>query len=325
MRGAAAAFVLQNLAQCAVNAWWLQRREPGLQWRTPRLRMAVLQEGVRYGLSIQMLVLCYLLIESGAKLMLVRGGFLAAVSYFDMAFRIGKGVRALLSSALRVLVPRLTAQLHIEGQRAAVYAQSFGLVVAVALPIFVGALAGAQGLSWLVVGRNEPGFVAAVGLALVPWLAYSLIDPAINNAMATGRMRWALAGHLLKVALAMALVAMPVMRSSAVGVFACVALSMVIGSGAMLVAVHLREDLAWRLLSPAATVAALVGGVGVGLLGALDARPWSHPGGAAHALMVGAVYGLYVGALWRWHPGGQRLWGLMTDVVSAGWRKGAKA
>lgn len=316
IRGAALAFVLQNLALCLVTGFLLQRCSPGLRWFAPRLRKAVLMDGVRYGLSIQLLVFCYLVIENGTKLLLVRGGFLAGVSYFDLAFRIGKGLRGLLSSALRVLVPKLVSALHIEGQRDIIYGNSFSVIVAVAVPIYVGLLTGAQGLSWLVVGRYEPVFITAIVLGLVPWLSYCLIDPALNNAMATGRMRWALYGHLFKVVLASALLTLPVFHDSVQGLFGAVALAMVAGSLAMLVAVHRLEGLSWRLLAPGPTLLALLFGGALGLIGALDTTLWTSQEGAAHAGALAAGFGLYVLCVLRWHPGGQRLLALVSGLLA---------
>lgn len=319
IQGAALAFVVQNLALCLMNGVLLQRHAPGLRWWAPRWRQPVLVEGVRYGLSIQLLVFCYLVIENGTKLWLVRGGFLAAVSYFDLAFRIGKGLRGLLSAALRVLVPRLVSELHIEGQRASLYATSFGLVVAVALPIYAGLLAGAQGLSWLVLGQSEPLFIQAVVLGLAPWLAYCFIDPALNNAMATGRMQWALAGHLAQVVLVLALAAVPSIHDSAQRLFGVVALAMLLGSAAMLAAVHRFEGLSWRLLKPRSTLVAVGGGLAVGLWGALDPTPWAGRHGGAHMMLLAAMFGAYLTALWRWHPDARRMVGFVLRSVNV-WR-----
>lgn len=270
MDGAAAAFVVQNALQFIANLVQLRRTTNGLSLMRPRLRVSILREAVRYGLSVQALVLCYLVLESGIKISLARSGNLAAVSYFDLAFRIGKGVRGLLASALRVLVPRLAAAgSDASGQerRAAAYADAFGVLLMVALSAFVVLLAAAPLISWLVVGRVEPVFMSALAFALLPWLVYSLTDPALTVSLASARMRWPLRGHLVTLLLTAVLVALGGRHTPFVGLYAIVMFAMLSGCVVTWVGIHRDEELRWRSLHPSATAAAVLGGAAVGLFG----------------------------------------------------------
>lgn len=315
MEGAGLAFVLQHAGAALANLVMLQRSTPGLRWWRPRFRKAVFAESVRYGLSVQWLVFCYLLLESGTKLTLVRAGHLSAASYFDMVFRIGRGIRGLLSSGLRVLVPRLVTELHLEGRQEYVYSASFGVAVVVALPVFALLLAGAPLLSWVLIGQVNVVFIAALALCLSPWLAYCLTDPALNNALATGRMRWALYGHLATVVLAALWAALAGPAASYLNLFAMVGVAMLAGCLVTLAGVHHAEHLAAGLLRPTASLLALAGAAAVALLG-LIGPGWA--GAALHgpASTAAVAAGLaYVGLLWWRHPEARRLIAMLLHIA----------
>ncbi len=312
--GAAAAFCVQYLLQAAVSAVWLRRLMPQLRWLTARWHWPVFVEGARYGLSLQGLVLCYALLENGTKLMLARGGFVAQVPYFDLAFRIGKGVRGLLASALRVLVPRLVAERHLSGRQEQIYATSFGFVVAVAAPLYAGLLAGAHELSWLLIGHDEPAFVDAVALVLFPWLAYCLTDPALNTAMASGRMRAALLSHLVTVVVVFALLRLPGAGGNARWLFAAVAGGMLAGTAALLVASHGRAGLPWRLTDPPRSLAIVAGAIVVGLFGVRAPELLAGHGAALRWLSVGCVAALFALGVWCSHP-------VTAPAIARGWSR----
>ena len=305
MDGAAAAFVAQNATLCLANFVLLVRGTPGLHWLRPRFRPAILRDAVRYGLSVQGLVLCYLLMESGVKLSFARSGDLSAVSYFDLAFRMAKGVRGLLGAALRVLVPRLapTAQMPMGPTlRASAYASSFGVLLVVALPIFAGLLAAVHAIAWVMTGRDDAVFVHALVFALLPWLVYSLTDPALNLALASGRMQWALRGHLVTLALVTLLGWWWNVYTSYKGLYTVVTFAMIVGCVITLIGIHRDERMSWRLLRPGATAAALTGALLVGGLG-VAAPDWlsALPVGLRWSVVAGA-YLAFVGLLWWRHP-----------------------
>lgn len=312
MDGLAAAFVIQNALLAGANFVLLTAGLPGLRWLRPRLRLDVLRDGARYGLSVQALVLCYLVLESGIKLTLARGGNLTAVSYFDLSFRIAKGIRGLLASALRVLVPRLAPTgwlIEDSALRWSLYARSFGALLVIALPIFAGLLAASHGIAWLMVGRNDPVFVEALMFALLPWLAYSLTDPALNLSMASGRMGWPLGAHLVTLALSAVLVFSWGSPTSSRGLYAIVMFAMLVGCVITFVGVHRNEHLPWRLLQPGMTLIVLLVGVLTGLLGVFAPAllPWQPP--ILRWCAVAAGYLGFLSILCR-HPAARSLLGL---------------
>ncbi len=321
MRGFAVAFVVQNTLLLLLFALLLRNLTPGLRWIRPRFRPVVLRDALRYGLSVQLLVMCFLVIESLVKLSLARTGNLAELAYFDLAFRIGKGVRALMASALRVLVPRLApvaGDADGADMRHQAYAKSFAALQLFSLPIFAASIGCAHILSVALVGRNESAFIAALAASLVAWLGYSLTDPAMNLALSSGRMRWPVLGHLL--ALGLVLCAVTFGGPSDPGastseLYAQVALAMLVGCLATLVGVHGSEGAGWRLLRPMHTLAALVGAAAVGLFGLrVDSLlpMWTATGRSS---VVGAALAAYTLALWRLNPTGRLLWGILGAAV----------
>lgn len=313
MPGFGVAFVVQNLLLVALLGWHLARLRLGLCWWRPRFRPAVLREALRYGLSVQLLVMCYLVIESGVKLSLARSGNLAEVAYFDLAFRIGRGVRGLLASALRVLVPRLAPAANDAGGlqwRHQAYAKSFAALQLFALPIFTAILAASQLLSSVLVGRSEPVFVAALGASLAAWLGYSLTDPAMNLSLASGRMRWPVLGHVLTLVLTLiaVVVGWPESRGSpTLGLYMVVTLAILGGCVTTLVGVHHSEGAGWQLLRPLQTMAALVAAAVIGWSGAHIGTLLPTWSALARWAAVAAMLAAFVAWLWLSNPVGRQI------------------
>lgn len=322
MDGFALVFVLQYALQLAGFALLLRRPGPGPRWWRPRLRRSVLRDALRYGLSVQVLVMCYLVIESAVKLALAGRGSLAEVAYFDLAFRIGKGVRGLLASALRVLVPRLASEASAANQavqRDRAYATSFAVLLLFALPIYAGIVAAAQPLSQLLVGRSEPAFAAALAASLAAWAGYNLTDPALNLSLASGRMRWPVHGHLLALALVLGVVFMDEPQAPAtggLGIYAQLTLAILAGCSATLIGIHRSERAAWSLLGPLPTLAALAGAAVVGALGpALPALLPDWPA-ATHWAVAGSAWAGYTVALWWLSPAGREVRGALLAGIA---------
>jgi O-antigen/teichoic acid export membrane protein len=318
MLGFAVAFVVQNALMVIFFGMQLRNRSPGLRWLRPRIRPSILRDALRYGLSVQLLVMCYLVIESGVKLSLARSGNLAEVAYFDLAFRIGRGVRGLLASALRVLVPRLApGASDADGaqRRHQTYAKSFAALQLFSLPIFAAIIAGSQVLSMVLVGRHEPAFVAALGASLVAWLGYSLTDPAMNLSLSSGRMRWPVLGHVLTLALVLCALTFGWPSNQGAftsGLYVQVALAILAGCLTTLTGVHHSEGAGWFLLKPLPTLAALAAAAAVGLFGLrVDTLlpAWTVAGQWA---AVAAVLAAYSASLWLLNPAGHQIWGALA-------------
>lgn len=319
MQGFALAFVAQNGLLVAAFGAGLHQFSPGLRWLRPRFHAAVLREALRYGLSVQFLIMCFLVIESAVKLSLARSGKLPEVAYFDLAFRIGKGVRGLLASALRVLVPRLApvgTDTGGQDRRDQAYARSFEVLLLFSLPIFASLVAAAPWLSLLLVGRPEPAFVFALATSLLAWLGYSLTDPAMNLSLSSGRMGWPVVGHVLTLALVLCAVGLggPAIQGEGytLGLYVLLTLAILAGCGVTLIGIHHTERSGWHLLRPLPTLAALAGALALGLSGLwVDTFASAWPPAARFVLIAAAAAG-YAALLWWLTPAGSQIWRVLA-------------
>lgn len=245
------------------------------------------REGLAFGLSVQVAVGSFLLIESVTKLLLAQAGALALLSFYDLAFRVGRGLRNLLVAGNRVLVPRL-AQGGTDNDVNALYLRSFHLLLFLSLPIFSLALAAAGLVSWATRGGEDTLLVIGFALVLPAWFSLCVVDPVINVAMGTGRMRPVVLAHAAMVLLmALAAVAMPALwqllgRDATLGglaVLVAATASIVIPCLGLLL-VHHRGAQAppWRAMRPARSVGVTAGAWA--LAGAVHALP---PGPAVQA------------------------------------------
>lgn len=305
LKGAGLAFVLQNGFLLCGYGYRLFRVLPGVRWLRPRWRAEILMQSLRYGLSVQGLVVCYLVLESTTKLALVRAGDLPAASYFDLAFKIGKGVRSLLASALRVLVPSLVPS---DNHSAAVmnrhraYALSFGTLLVIALPLFVGLIAYSPLIARAVIGRPDMLFEAAIVIVLASWLAYSLTDATINLALASGHMRWPLLGHVVTAVLVACTLFEALSPTTSKGLFSWVGTAMLIGCVVTLAGIHRAERMPWSTLTPLRSVA-WVGLAAVLVMSVVVlSRAEFGLGLWARTAIAGALHACFVVALWRLHP-----------------------
>lgn len=180
---------------------------PGRGWLPRRWSWATCRASLGYGLSVQGIVATFLVIESLVKLLLAAGGALALVSYFDLASRVGRGLRALLVAGNRVLVPRLatshaqarhddaSAREDARRELTRLYLTSFQALMLFALPAFALATAGAGVLSVLTRGVVDLHLVRVFVIVLPAWFVFCIADPVINLKMGAGRLGLVLAAH----------------------------------------------------------------------------------------------------------------------------------
>ncbi|MEP7300057.1 MAG: hypothetical protein ABI699_00895 [Caldimonas sp.] len=186
----------------------LRRWNPERGWLPGRWSWTLTRQSLGYGMSVQGAVATFIIIESAVKLALSRADALALLSFFDLAFRIGRGLRNLITAGNRVLVPRLAqAQALAENSDDAaastvaarevesVYLRSFQVILFIALPIFTLCAASAGLISLLTRGVVDSTLVLAFLLTLPAWYAFALADPAINLQMATGSLKPMLRAH----------------------------------------------------------------------------------------------------------------------------------
>ena len=218
VRAASLGLIVQYGAAGAAHLGVLRRQVPARRWWPQNCQPKLVRQGLAYGLSVQSATGSFLLIESLTKVMLARAGALSLLAYFDLAFRIGRGLRNLLVAGNRVLVPRLAsvharaAEPQADGDDAAaqlrsMYVSSFQLVVLLAIPLFALAMSGASLASMLTRAQVDPAFVAAFVLTMPPWFVLCAVDPVINASMGAGAMRPIVLAHVAMLALLAAMTA----------------------------------------------------------------------------------------------------------------------
>jgi O-antigen/teichoic acid export membrane protein len=191
--GLALQYALSGLCHLVV----LRRQLPGRRWWPGPWDARLCRASLGYGLAVQGLVGTFLLIESGIKLALAQVGSLAFVSFFDLAFRIGRGLRNLLVAGNRVLVPRLAVSAcgaQEEGVNA-LYRSSAHWMLLVALTGFTAAGALGGVVSRLARGELDPVLLYVYLVVLAAWYLFTLSDSVVNVAIAAGRMGAVLGAH----------------------------------------------------------------------------------------------------------------------------------
>jgi len=208
VHAASVGLTVQYACAGAGNLLALQSSYPEHPWWPRAWSWRLCKRGLGYGMSVQAAVGSFILIESIVKLALSHINALALLSFFDLAFRVGRGTRNLLAAGNRVLVPRL-AHVHtmigstgsaVAGNAASaelesVYLRSFSVMLFLSLPSFVLAAASAGLISLLTRLTVDPSLVDMFFLTLPLWFVFSLADPAINMQMATGDLRPMLWAH----------------------------------------------------------------------------------------------------------------------------------
>lgn len=281
--------IVQYLVSGLAHQRTLRELLPERGWRPRHARYALAREGLGYGLSVQTAIGSFLLIESIAKVLLARADALALLSYFDLAFRIGRGLRNLLVAGNRVLVPRLAAA-HADAAEGhaqsfdAMYLRSCHLLFLLVLAVFSVALGASSLVALATRGSVEPDFILAFLLTLPVWMIFGAVDPVINASMGSGAMRLVVLAHgamlglllLLVGAGALALSHWPGLAPHAgPATLLAVLVSVSLPCLAMLLAYHRRQRLPLATLSPGRSLAVGLACFAVGAgVNALDASPW---------------------------------------------------
>lgn len=201
VEAASLGLIVQYATSGVAHVRALSHRLPRLRPWPTRWRASLAREGLGFGLSVQAAVGSFLLIESTTKLLLARADALTLLAYYDLAFRVGRGLRNLLVAGNRVLVPRM-AQWQAEFRAGALqpveklYLRSFRLLLLLSLLVFALALAASGLVSLATRGSVEPMFLVVFALTLPGWFVFCAVDPVINVAMGTGRMRLVVLAHV---------------------------------------------------------------------------------------------------------------------------------
>ncbi len=204
---ASVGLIVQYALAGSLHAVSLSRSLQGQRgWLPRRWSARLAREGLGFGLSVQVAIGSFLIIESSTKLLLARQDALALVAFYDLAFRVGRGLRNLLVAGNRVLVPRLArasaerppegSALPASGDVQTLYLRSFEVLLLLAVPVFSLAFAAAGLISIATRGGIDPMMLVVFFLVLPAWFVFCTVDPVINVAMGTGAMRPLVVAHV---------------------------------------------------------------------------------------------------------------------------------
>ncbi|MBU1325374.1 MAG: oligosaccharide flippase family protein [Alphaproteobacteria bacterium] len=202
--GVAVAQIVQGLFVIAAG-WFAScwQAEGRLTLRVPcKVTPALLRPLASFGIRLQAVNLAALLYDPIVKFLIAAVGGTAALGVFEMAFRLVTQSRQLLAAPSQNLLPLYVHA--IESRRP--LAELYGPAVVVLAALSVGGLSlltiSTPLISLIWLGRVEPLMAIFVGVLSVGWTLNTLAIPAFYIGLATGRLRWNIAGSVAATMLA---------------------------------------------------------------------------------------------------------------------------
>lgn len=200
LQGVAAGQVAQYLVLLVVG-WALVVRLAGGDWAQAlpnRLRKTAFKDLVGFGMRMQTLNVANFTFDPIVKFTFAAIGGVAALGIYDLMLRGLLQVRQIILAPTQNLTPLLAAAHH-EGAPALrrAYEQPLALLIAAAAPVMALIVVGSPILSLIWLGRVDQDFVVYSLIGSVGWLVNMIAVPAWHLGVATGRLRWNIAGAAL--------------------------------------------------------------------------------------------------------------------------------
>jgi O-antigen/teichoic acid export membrane protein len=232
--------------------WWALRSNlPMLPLVPLHWSKDVFREIFIYGVNLQIGSIARMLLEPTTKMFLSKFGGLDLVAYFDMANRMVTQLRGLVVSANRVMVPVFSGESEVASDGVVrLYKISYGLLLAVALPVFAGLIAIIPMVSDVWLGSHQPSFIAFGTVLSIAWFLNTVNAPAYFSNMGTGHLKWNTIAHVgvgfLNLVMGFALGSL----YGATGVVAAFVIALVAGSFLIVVPYHLKNGIRFSELFP---------------------------------------------------------------------------
>jgi O-antigen/teichoic acid export membrane protein len=167
-----------------------------------RFEKNLLRETWKYGMGLQLISVCVLLLDPITKGLLIRIGGLHTLGIYEVANRMVAQVRNLISSAIQVIVPAISLRSEVRAEAAdKLYSSANRIVFYVSVPTFAVLVIMAPFVSKVWLGESQPKFVTFTILLSVGWLINVLAAPSYFGFLGKGLIRWNLLGHVLMVIL----------------------------------------------------------------------------------------------------------------------------
>jgi O-antigen/teichoic acid export membrane protein len=200
LRGLGFAVLVQSASQ-VVMGWLVVRKQLGIPRWIPRpARFDELRGLIALGAPIKLAAVLNLLCEPLTKVLVLAFGGSHLSGIFEMATRLPSQVRAIIVAVAQVIVPRMIRRVASGAAIDELYEYSCAAVLTLAAAGFSVLLLLLPAVSHFWLGETDATFLLYAVLMSAGWLANSLCTPAYFSLLATGRMRWNIAGQLVQAA-----------------------------------------------------------------------------------------------------------------------------
>lgn len=202
LEGLAQAQVIQAALLLIISWFFLRNVMGGLPILPYRWTYQTFRTILGYSLNFQVISISQLLMEPITKALISRFAGVGTLAYFEMAQRMVFQLRALIATAHQAIVPTISAlQEQAPDKLAAIYRQSFQLLVFFVLPALPFFIVLTPFISYLWIGAYNAHFILFANLIFVGWFANLLANPAYFANLGTGHLKWNVVGHLVMGAL----------------------------------------------------------------------------------------------------------------------------
>jgi O-antigen/teichoic acid export membrane protein len=247
--GLAYSQVLQAFLFLLSNWLFLKWHMPILPLIPIRWEKKLFKEILSYGLNLQVISICDMLLDPMTKAFAAKFGGLAMTGYYDLASRMLLHLREFINQANRTLIPAL-ADLHENNPDhiVEIYKDSYKLNFFIIVPFFFLAIACAPLISQLWLGRYEHHLILFFIIIAFGWLINMISMPAQIVYIATGKLMWITIASIVMVISGFMMGILLGFFYGGTGAVISWSLSRIIGSIIIIIAYHFKNHDLFRQL-----------------------------------------------------------------------------
>jgi O-antigen/teichoic acid export membrane protein len=191
LKGLAQAQLAQSVLLFGLCWFFLRRQLPNLPWIPSRWSRVEFKEMFSYAVHFQIASIVGLFFDPITKFLLSKYGGLSDTAYYEMASQIITKVRAVLISALQVLVPVISGIKNTDYQQLNnIYQKSYRMLFFIVWPYYLCVALAFPLISLVWIGHSESRFIISGQILAVGWLLSSLGLPAYFHNLGTGKIVW---------------------------------------------------------------------------------------------------------------------------------------
>ena len=254
LKGVAYAIVVQNFT-VLLGSWLLLKRHlrflPVIPWKWNK---GIFREIIRYGFNFQIISATNMLNDSITKFLLSKFGGLHMVGFYEMASKMIQQFRALIGSAIQVLVPAIADLQEKNPEKiSTIYLTSYQLIFYLSLPVYSILIVGAPIISEIWLGTYEDFFIITLIWVSIGWAFNTLAIPAYFTNLGTGELFWNVVANITIGILNAGFGVILGLLYNGMGVIIAWGLSMVLGSSMIYLSYHIKNNIPFADLFPEAS------------------------------------------------------------------------